>query len=217
MEKMWNELSELIRSHYEAKTNNDLSFKVQCKNRSIIIKERKYLTFIIENPECDNDKEDEYKFIESIEFDNDNKKYAIAIGFNPAKAESHEFDLTNKKLIYHLSDNYSGYFLFNLYPLISKDKKAFYETPVTLEYESVILKELLMKIDGIDTIIFWGRTTKVNDDLLDLMVNNSSDLYLTISKSSTKHVHPAYTPYDDIEIQRFSSSRRVRNEISYIE
>ena len=67
----------------------------------------------------DNIENPKYKFKEEIDFigENDEKPYAICIGLNPAKAQE-ELDVTNKRLINLLQNNYSGYYLFNIYKLL---------------------------------------------------------------------------------------------------
>lgn len=71
--------------------------------------------------EVDDEKNPKYKYLGLLEFSSPKvvNKFAICIGFNPAKAEE-EIDMTNKRIINVLQNEYSGYFLLNIFPELTK-------------------------------------------------------------------------------------------------
>lgn len=95
-------------------------------------------------------------------------KTAICIGYNPAAAND-ELDMTNKRLIDLLWDEYDGYLLVNLFPQIT-DKKDECDLDLAdnLEFSKVV--ENILKNNNEDIILFWGRTTVIPQGIYEAII-----------------------------------------------
>lgn len=141
----------------------------------------------------DNIENPKYKFKEEIDFigENDEKPYAICIGLNPAKAQE-ELDVTNKRLINLLQNNYSGYYLFNIYPEITENA-----TQINLEDNENInfvsrLKDILEEeiYKDLDVVLFFGRTLVIPDKVVELIrqwLDDKKKIYLTSHNGEFTH------------------------------
>lgn len=134
-----------------------------------------------------------YKFMEEIKFtsNNNGKNYAICIGLNPAKAEK-ELDATNNRLISLLSEDYGGYYLFNIYPEITENTSQInLEDKKNIEFVNE-LKEILKedKYTELDIILFFGRTLIIPDEFIELIqqfMQDQKNVYITVHNGEFTH------------------------------
>lgn len=108
----------------------------------------------------DNKTTPKYKYFEEVYFNGvSDKRYAICIGINPAKAES-ELDDTNKRLIKALNGKYGGYCLFNVYPEITSECSSINKKDKeNIEFINKVKQFLTNhKYKKWDIILFFGRT-----------------------------------------------------------
>ena len=186
----------------EWKEWNDLDALPKIKNITII--ERKNIQGSRYDEE--NKKSIDYKFMEYTKWKSKNVKQCVAIGFNPAKINPNEIDSTNKKLITELNNmDYNSYILLNLYPQVSTNKNTFNETDTIDEkFQNILLEILSLLIDqAIDTIIFWGRTVSISNEIYSKLIKlqEKNHLFMTIKKGDKKqHCHPAYIQIQIIKV-----------------
>ena len=115
---------------------------------------------VLRTVEVDDEKNPKYKFQELVEFSNPKveNKFAICIGFNPAKAEE-EMDTTNKRIINALQNEYSGYILLNIYPEITEKAS---DIDLDDNVNSDFFKDLVKQVDNYssyDVILFLEQHT----------------------------------------------------------
>ena len=133
-----------------------------------------------------------YKYSEEIVFADvtDDRPYAICIGLNPAAAEE-KLDVTNQRLVKLLNQEYNGYFLFNIYPEITDNKKQLnFDDVENIEFVN-ILKNILNeeKYSDLDIILFFGRTLVIPKDFVDLLYewHNKRNIYITSHNGEFTH------------------------------
>ena len=152
----------------------------------------------------DNKTTPKYKYLEKVSFNGANdKKYAICIGLNPAKAEIN-LDETNKRLVRLLKKEYCGYYLFNIYPEITDNA-----TQINLEDKENIsfvseLKDILKEeiYKDLDVILFFGRTLIIPNEFVELIrqwIDDKKKIYLT--SHNGEFMHPGANA--SIELQEF--------------
>ncbi len=141
----------------------------------------------------DNVVNPKYKFTEEIDFDSkhNENRYAICIGLNPGNA-AEDLDEANKRLVSLLSKEYSGYYLFNIYPEISDNA-----TQINLEDEENInfvnkLKDILKEqiYKDLDVVLFFGRTLIITNEFVELIrqrLNKKKKVYLTSHNGEFTH------------------------------
>ena len=143
-----------------------------------------------------------FKFVEKFSFDNKNKRYAIAIGLNPASATLDSIDKTTyliSNLFYQ--NQYSGFYLFNKYPDVSKAAIRRGTSAIRHHIDDVL--QFLMALDDLsefDVFIFWGSTEYITMGLekdLRVLQEKVRQLY-TIGKGNIKHQHPSRSSKDTI-------------------
>ena len=155
----------------------------------------------------DNTENPKYKFKEEIDFiaGNNAPPYAICIGLNPAKAKK-DLDDTNKRLINLLENDYSGYYLFNIYPEITENA-----TQINFNDEenvSFVNKLEVMLQDTVynrlDIILFFGRTLIIPDQLLQLLqrwIEEKKNIYITVHNGEFTHPR-ANAKIEKIELKK---------------
>ena len=146
-----------------------------------------------------------YKFKEEIDFigENNKKPYAICIGLNPAKAQE-ELDDTNKRLIDLLQNDYSGYYLFNIYPEITPTPEGINKGDKENSEFLNKLKRLLKKrkYKKKDIVLFFGRTLYIPNSFVELIKKWSRHkrrIYITCHKD--EFIHPGANT--DLELKEF--------------
>lgn len=169
---------------------NDLDALSKSINTTII--ERKNIQGSISNQK--NSTQVNYKFMEYTKWNNN--QVCVGIGFNPATNDPNEIDGTNVKIINELNNKkYGRYILLNLYPQVSKDKNTFDETDIVDEnFQNILLKILSILIKKkIDTLIFWGRTVSISEDVFKKLeeLKDYNLLYMTVKQDTHLHYHPA--------------------------
>lgn len=144
-----------------------------------------------------------YKYNEEITFVDvtDDRPYAICIGLNPAAAEE-KLDVTNQRLVKLLNQEYKGYFLFNIYPEITDNKKQLnFDDNENIGFVS-ILKNILNEeqYSHLDVILFFGRTLVIPKDFVDLLQewHKNRRIYITSHKEEFTH------PGANADIQKIS-------------
>lgn len=174
--KNTNFLSKISYQYYSK--NNPLTFK----NNSI--------PFISQRDILDSNNE---KYAEKILFNSIGNKFAVAIGYNPAINSSTSIDKSNfliSNLLYN--QNYSGYYLFNIFPDVSvlKINKNNSSYP---NYIEDVLDFLFAQtiITNLDLIIFWGSSAYVNKNIeKKLKTLNTKFSTYTIGTNAIIHKHP---------------------------
>lgn len=124
------------------------------------------------------------KYAEIITFDDKSTlPYAIAIGANPAHAETDIFDKTNFNIAAELENmkKYKGYYLLNLYPQLSnsvKDLNAILnKTVASLEMQYIIC--LFLKETENDVYLFWGDKISGKNAKFKKLLSNELEQYIT--------------------------------------
>ena len=147
---------------------------------------------VVRTLRLDNVDNPKYKYSEKLEFDglSGNRSFAICIGLNPAAAEE-EIDITNKRLIKLLKDEYNGYHLFNIYPEITDNKKQLnFDDEENREFINK-LKDILIRkeFDSLDIIMFFGRTLVIPKPFIDLLEewNGIRNIFITSHKDEFTH------------------------------
>lgn len=136
-----------------------------------------------------------FKFVEKFSFDNKDKRYAIAIGLNPASATLDSIDKTT-----HLVSNlfykhqYGGFYLFNKYPDVSKFAIRRGTSAIRCHIDDVL--RFLVSLENLsefDVFIFWGSSEYITIGLekdLRVLQKKVNQLY-TIGRGNIKHQHPS--------------------------
>lgn len=147
---------------------------------------------VVRTLRLDNVDNPKYKYTEKLAFAHASEKrpFAICIGLNPAAAEA-EIDITNKRLIKLLKDDYNGYYLFNIYPEITDNKNQLdFDDEENIEFIDK-LKDILNRneFDGLDIIMFFGRTLVIPKTFIDLLDqwNEKRNIFITSHKDEFTH------------------------------
>lgn len=133
-----------------------------------------------------------YKYKEEITFrEHDTGEKAVCLGYNPALAID-EIDTTNKRLITCLEEKgFSGYILLNLYPEVTPYKGLVnMEDTKNRNHINYIRKEL-ENLKNCIVIMFFGRTTFLNEDAVNLIkeISDSNEVKITCFKE--EFIHPS--------------------------
>ena len=155
----------------------------------------------------------EFKYKENIVFFKENKssRKAICIGYNPAKATK-EIDVTNKRLIDCLWNEYDEYMLVNLYPQVSSNKTTcITDLEENENFCNVIIDIIKSEKDCI--ILFFGRTVNIKDDIYDAIVERiNNKMPIKMTTHNDKFTHPgsnADIKLIDIQEENLRSSYRI--------
>lgn len=157
----------------------------------------------------------DFKFKEYIKFQkgtiNQCDNEAVCIGYNPAKA-SLSLDVTNKRLIDLLWNNFSGYLLINLYPQVSTNKCSCIPDLDENKNFSEVIVEILKK-DKREIIIFWGRSVLIDENIKDAIENRIQlNLPLKRTTHNGKFTHPASNAdikLEDVTLDRIRNSFHI--------
>lgn len=179
------------KKEYESLVTNKNGHKVKRK----LVTKSKYVKEL--------EKDIEFKYKEKILFQklNNKGKTAICIGYNPAKS-CEDIDITNKRLIECLWEDYDGYELVNLYPQVSSDKTTcINDLDENYNFINVIVD--IIENDEKDIILFWGRTLSLSDELYNAICNRlDKHLTLKMTTHNNKFTHPGAN--SAIEIKKCS-------------
>jgi hypothetical protein len=153
-----------------------------------------------------------YKFYDKIIWD-DTKKKAIVIGFNPSKSSFTKLDKTNHNMSTLLSNQYGGYHLLNIYPIVSPNPDEVDDDLINTSFIQKLAEILrennsLKKDDRLNLVLMWGVTLKVPKDGLFSELEKAKKegiLYCTAvtnQNGSTTFVHGSARGYalEDIKI-----------------
>ena len=124
--------------------------------------------------EVDSIYETKYKYKEVLTFSKpliEYEKYAVCIGFNPAKAEK-DLDVTNKRLINALQHTYSGYILLNIYPEItSTATEVNFDDPENQNNLKRLLNYIEVLDKEMDIIVFFGSSYSICEELYNTLLS----------------------------------------------
>lgn len=131
------------------------------------------------------------KLAEKISWNNGDN-FAICIGYNPAQMNTSNLDKTNE-LVASLMQKcgYDGYYLFNMFSVISSNKSATKGKNNLLEcIADTINSYCSYNKTSFDLYIFWGNSFYINGKNAKILQNITVNNAYTIGTQKNKHHHP---------------------------
>lgn len=131
------------------------------------------------------------KLAEKISWNNGNN-FAICVGYNPAQMNTSNLDKTNELVVSLMQQcGYGGYYLFNIFSVISSNKSATKGKNNLLEcIANTINCYCSHNKTSFDLYIFWGNSVYINKKNGKILKRIKADNVYTIGTQNCRHHHP---------------------------